>query len=145
MWPEKLNTFGGINVGSSSPFFRLRSFSFSCSWPPISSTHCTQEISSLQKSMSEVQYSNYYPNGTFIGNTTVKTFWKKIVCLSSCLVHAVSIHAVWCTPVHLQQYLQKSTSSTTKQSNRHDIVSHTKNQVNFFSKTNWKIELRTLS
>lgn len=75
----------------------------------------------------------------------LKIFWKKIVCLSSCLVHAVSIHAVWCTPVHLQQYLQKSTSSTTKQSNRHDIVSYTKNQVNFFSKTNWKIELRTLS
>jgi hypothetical protein len=36
-----LNTFGGINVGSFSPFFRLRSFTLSCSCPLTSSTHCS--------------------------------------------------------------------------------------------------------
>lgn len=35
------NTFGGINVGSFSPLFCLRSFSPSFSWPPIWSTHCS--------------------------------------------------------------------------------------------------------
>jgi len=83
------NTFGGINVGSFSPFFCLRSFSPSFSWPPIWSTHCSvNEQSYVTYAMSEQHFQKPHwgkKDPLFTLNTLTLYIWdselnSNIVC-----------------------------------------------------------------